>query len=275
MITIWSRPSIESAENHMPQEMLTKLGGHIAIHPWWQARARLVSKLISIHLPSGSKRILDVGCGWGVTLKHLEKQGHNVWGLDVGLESLQLLDGEKRNFILGDIENGMIPKQELGKFDVVLALDVLEHLDNPAIALEKITNLTRPGGMVIVTLPAMMELWSEFDAIQGHRKRFSKSEVAGLFENETGLENCRVGYCWPWLVRFARLTRGRKSASQERAEVDQWKVYERYVRPGIWPVRRLMDFVFWFTERSAIVGNSRQGTTILAIGFRKKTSQII
>jgi 2-polyprenyl-3-methyl-5-hydroxy-6-metoxy-1,4-benzoquinol methylase len=145
MITIWSRPSIESAENHMPQEMLTKLGGHIAIHPWWQARARLVSKLISIHLPSGSKRILDVGCGWGVTLKHLEKQGHNVWGLDVGLESLQLLDGEKRNFILGDIENGMIPKQELGKFDVVLALDVLEHLDNPAIALEKITNLTRPG----------------------------------------------------------------------------------------------------------------------------------
>lgn len=271
MIEIWSEPTAAQADDNMPQEILTRLGSHISIHPWWHARAKIVEKKIQLHYQNKLISILDVGCGWGVTLKYLEKAGHEVWGLDVGIDALNLLDEPGRRLILGDVENGRIPEEMEGKFDAVLALDVLEHLDFPENALKNLIKLTRPGGLIMVTVPAMMELWSEFDEIQGHRKRYEKHELTQLFEKASELEGLQVVYCWPWLVTMAKLTRRKKiSGCSHEKIIEPWKIYEKYVKPGPLVVRCLMKFGFRFSERQIMRGTALQGTTILATAIRKK-----
>lgn len=270
MIHLWSEPTAEHADRNMPQEILTRLGSHISIHPWWLARAKYVEKKLQLQFQNKLISVLDVGCGWGVTLKHLEKCGHQVWGLDVGMAALNLLDGPGRRLILGDVENGHIPNEMHGKFDAVLALDVLEHLDFPELAIKNLIKLTRPGGLIIISVPAMMELWSEFDEIQGHRKRYDKKELSYLLESARELEDLRIGYCWPWLVTMARLTRLKKNSDHTHEQIiDPWKIYEKYVKPGPLIVRCLMKFGFRLSERQTMRGKARQGTSILATATRK------
>lgn len=270
MIQVWSETTTDYADSKMPQEILTRLGSHISVHPWWHARARLVKKIIRLHFGLQLQKILDVGCGWGVTLKHLEAVGHDVWGLDIGHESLKLLDGPGRQLIQADIENGMIPDEMNGNFDCVMALDVLEHLDYPEEAVRNMIQLTRRGGLIIITVPAMMELWSEFDEIQAHRKRYAKHEVLELLEKMDDLKEIQLGYCWPWLVSVARWTR-KKNIIQNKnvAEMDKWKTYEKYVKPGPWFYRYLLDRAFRLSENQTLRGKASYGTTILAVAIRK------
>lgn len=269
MIEVWSEPASTDAEVYMPQQILTRLRGHVQKHPWWQARARLIARLIKNHGGPNPQNILDVGCGWGVTLEYLESLGHEVTGLDVGRESLAMLDRANRRLILGDIQNGPISASDRGKFDVVLALDVLEHLSDDRSAMDHLAELVRPGGLVIVTVPALPELWSEFDAIQGHQKRYEKHELLDLVSRDTELERVQVHFCWPWLIWPARLSRSRNTNQKKNLERKPWEIYELYVRPPIRPIRWLMTAMFRISENAIIQGRNRSGTSLLAYGFRK------
>lgn len=273
MIEVWSEPACTDADGHMPQAILTRLHGHITMHPWWQARARLVARLIRDQMVQNPPlEIIDVGCGWGVTLSYLEGLGHRVTGLDVGLDALGLLDRPNRNLVLGDIQNGPIPDSAKGRFDVVLALDVLEHLDDDRAALDHLLQLVRPGGMVIITVPAQPELWSEFDEIQGHRRRYTKKQVSELMAQNGNLSQIQVHYCWPWLVWPARFTRTGMTSGNQALTQEPWQVYESYVRPSVAPVRWILSSLFALTENAIIKGKNRSGTSILTFGFRKPVS---
>ena len=65
MIEIWNESSPDHAEEHMPQEILTRLAVHVSQHPWWEARAKLVARLIQLKLGRGKRRVVDGGGGWG------------------------------------------------------------------------------------------------------------------------------------------------------------------------------------------------------------------
>ena len=269
MIEIWNESSPDHAEEHMPQEILTRLAGHVSQHPWWEARARLVARLIQLKLGRGKRRVLDVGCGWGVTLAYLEAQGHDVTGLDVGRSALQMLDSPDRHLILGDIERGPLPESAIGSFDVVLALDVLEHLDYDTAALKNLAQLVRPGGLVVVTVPARPDLWSEFDEIQGHRRRYVKEQLVGLFSKRPEFDDYHVSYCWPWLIGPARWTRRKGNESNQSVKRDSWEIYEDHVRPVSWPVRVVMQAMFRFSERRILNRGEKDGTSLMAWAYRK------
>lgn len=264
MIQTWSELAQDTAEDHMPQEILTRLAGHVAVHPWWQARARLVSRLIHDRLGAGPWRVLDVGCGWGVTLEYLEQAGHTVVGMDVGRPALEKLDRPDRTLILGDVENGPIPQSAWGQYDVVLALDVLEHLDNDTAALEHLAQLARQGGLVVVSVPALPRLWSEFDQVQGHRRRYVKADLQRLFAANPLLHEAQIGYCWPWLIPLARWSRRKSGRASGKADLKPWQVYEQYVRPAPWPVRQAMSLLFRMSERFILAGGQTSGTSLLA-----------
>ncbi len=261
MIEVWSEMAADRAEERMPREILERLGHHVARHPWWLARARLVSRIIDRELGPGPHQVLDVGCGWGVTLDHLERAGHHVAGMDIGRGGLEKLDKPGRRLILGDIESGPIPESAQGRFDAVLALDVLEHLDDDCGALRHLANLVRPGGLAILTVPARPDLWSEFDTIQGHKRRYYRYEFQATIER-TGVF-ARVGAvsCWPWLVPLARWSR-RKSRGE--SGMSNWEVYERYVRPPAAPVRWVMNTMFRISEGRILAGGESDGTSLLA-----------
>ncbi len=110
--------------------------------------------------------------------------GYRVTGLDISRQALELLDNGRRRLVLADLSQP-IPSHA-GTFDAVLALDVIEHIDDDQGAVERLMSLAAPGGVLMVTVPALMDLFSEFDAIQGHRRVRSRDARARLSHERYG-----------------------------------------------------------------------------------------
>ena len=105
-------------------------------------------------LPARCDRILEVGCGAGTTLVHLKSTGAAAW---VGGVELFPTAAAEAASVLDYIRQGNIETLDLGlesgSLDVVLCLDVLEHLVDPWETVRKLTALLKPGGMLIASLP--------------------------------------------------------------------------------------------------------------------------
>lgn len=100
-------------------------------------------------VPNGENRVLDIGCGYGATLKLLEKEGKaaEIAGVDI-------IDISNPPYFFSkiDLDTNKIPYKN-NYFDVVLCLDVLEHLRDPWKTLTEIVKHVKPGGVVVVSLP--------------------------------------------------------------------------------------------------------------------------
>ena len=142
MIATWS---VGRADRHMDEAILVELGDLVRRHPWWQARARLTVALLEQMGVSPPARLLDAGCGWGVTLDALERRGYRPTGLDVSRRILEQLDRPGRELIEADLTRPW-PVADQPRFDAVLALDVIEHLDDDRAAVARLGELVRPGG---------------------------------------------------------------------------------------------------------------------------------
>ena len=118
MIVRWTAGE---ADAHMPEGVLIELGPIVRRHPWWQARTRLVLKLLSRWEIRPPARVLDAGCGWGVTLERLERRGYRAEGMDIARRALEALDRPGRRLIEADLTRPLPP--EAGSYDAVLALD--------------------------------------------------------------------------------------------------------------------------------------------------------
>lgn len=147
-------------------------------HFWFTARNNIICKalapLISA-LPARS-RILEVGCGTGALLSKLSQlcQNGEVVGMDLYSEAAVL--ARKRTgcrVVAGDILN----PPELGLFDVIGAFDVIEHLDDPGVALNGLMKFLKPEGRIVLTVPAHMSLWGHFDEAACHRHRYNEKDL--------------------------------------------------------------------------------------------------
>jgi SAM-dependent methyltransferase len=259
MIERWSRGD---AEEHMPEGILVDLAGIIRRHPWWRARAALTLDLLEDLGVRPPARVLDVGCGWGVTLEALESRGYQAVGLDVSRRALERLDRRGRHLIEADLA-GPLPPFSAG-FDAVLALDVIEHLDDDAGAVRRLARLTRPGGSAVVSVPALPEMFGEFDRIQGHRRRYLPSGLRAAFA-DSGLEVERVFWWGRWMVPALRWQRARRRMRPgESAAV----VYRRYLALPPWPLGTIARLAFAAERRAAIRGRLRVGTSLFAVARR-------
>ena len=133
MIEHWSEGV---ADPNMAEEILVNLAETIRRHPWWQARAALTLALLEPLQVAPPARVLDAGCGWGVTLDALEKQGYQATGMDVSRRTLEQLDRPDRNLVEADLTRPI--NHEVKPFDAVLALDVIEHIDDDRAAVARL-----------------------------------------------------------------------------------------------------------------------------------------
>ena len=154
--------------------------------------------------------MLDAGCGWGTTLEALEARGYRAVGADISRKALELLDRPGRDLVEADLTKPLPGSVE--PFDAVLALDVIEHLDDDAAAVRRLGALARPGGVVIVSVPALPEFFTEFDSIQGHRRRYLPETLRSAFEGAE-LELERVFWWGSWLVSMLRWSRRKPKAA--------------------------------------------------------------
>jgi SAM-dependent methyltransferase len=142
-------------------------------HWWYRARRRLIdSEVERLRLPSGA-RILDAGCGSGSNMPVLEAYG-DVAGVDGSPLAVAAAVDRGRNVVLGRVERLPHPGES---FDLVTCLDVLEHTLDDRAVLAELRRVTRPGGHLLVTVPAYRALWSAHDVANEHQRRYGRTEL--------------------------------------------------------------------------------------------------
>ncbi len=259
MIERWSRGD---ADEHMPEEILVDLAAIVRRHPWWRARASLTLELLRDLGVRPPARVLDVGCGWGVTLEALERRGYRAIGMDVSRRALEGLDRPGRTLIEADLTRPI--GREAPPHDAVLALDVIEHLDDDRAAVRRLAGWTRPGGSVVVSVPALPELFGEFDRIQGHRRRYMPQGLRAAFA-DSGLVLERVFWWGRWLVPALRRQRARPRIQPGESAAE---VYRTYLRLPPWPLGTAARLAFAIEGRPAIRGRLAIGTSLFAVARR-------
>lgn len=154
-------------------------------HWWFVGRRAVVGDVIEHHVGARIGRILDVGCGTGGMLPLLARFG-GVTGLEPEPFAVDHARGQpvEAEVVLGRVPEDVPPT---GDYDLVTAFDVIEHLADDVGALRAMAAAARPGGSVLVTVPAVPWLWSEHDVANGHFRRYRRSDLARVLK-EAGLE---------------------------------------------------------------------------------------
>lgn len=210
-------------------------------HWWFRGRQRILESVLRRELNGGGRgrRILSVGCGpaSGLTwLVPFAGAGGTVVGLD--LEPLHARDLPAQvGFVVGSLTEAPFAD---GAFDVVLALDVLEHLEDDARGLSEAARLVRPGGLLLLTVPALPSLWGGQDVVSHHLRRYTKGTLTGLFRR-TGLEGFRVSYFNTLLFPLAAAVRWSRRAL---GQADRARSDFAGQRPGL--VNDALERVFGF-----------------------------
>jgi SAM-dependent methyltransferase len=140
-------------------------------HWWYRGRRRVIrAELDRLALPAGAE-VLDAGCGSGRTMEDLRRYG-SVRGLELNEDAAELA----RSRGVGEVEIGRV--EELPwpdeSFDLITCLDVIEHTADDGIALRELLRVRKPGGWLLVTVPAYQALWSAHDEANHHYRRYSR-----------------------------------------------------------------------------------------------------
>jgi len=161
-------------------------------HFWWNVGTRRAfwTALAAI-APGPDACVVDVGCGTGIVLKEFPWQTRVRCGVDASSIALTMTRRRAvRDLVRADVSR--LPFAS-GTVDVALALDVIEHLDDDAGALREMARILRPGGHLLLHVPAFPVLWSRKDAINDHRRRYRRAALRRLVR-AAGLEPRRVAY---------------------------------------------------------------------------------
>jgi len=145
-------------------------------HWWFTTKKKIVLETIGRYTKiSKGHLILDIGCGSGLMLNSLEKLA-TTSGMDMSDEAISF----SHEIFSGTIQKGSLPSDvpyPNNQFDLITALDVIEHIDDDQASLKKIRDLLKENGKCIITVPAYMCLWSHFDELNEHKRRYTKMEL--------------------------------------------------------------------------------------------------
>lgn len=159
---------------------------------WWhEGRRKILQDTIeNLIMNVKSPKILDVGCGTGGTSNVFLKFGSLV-GVDFSFSALKLASKKGlENIFRSTLTN--IPLQDK-TFDIITALDVIEHVKDDAIVLLEIKRLMKYTGYLIITVPAFQFLWSEHDVALSHYRRYNISTLTKVLI-DSGFEIVRISY---------------------------------------------------------------------------------
>ena len=143
-------------------------------HWWFRGRWAVVEALLSRTPLPGLPRILDAGCGTGANLLRYSKIG-SAEGVDPSPQAVEFCrDRGLDSVVQAGLEE--LPFED-GRFDLIAATDVLEHVDAEDQALQELWRVAAPGAALLLTVPAYMWLWSTEDERLHHKRRYTRARL--------------------------------------------------------------------------------------------------
>jgi len=155
-------------------------------HWWFQGRRRVYIGLLKAHLGNNTRgKALDLGCGLGGFLPDLHKLGYDVYAADTDLTSLKhCRERGFGNVLLSDSYS--LPFAD-DSFDLITLFDAIEHIEDDHRAMREVARVLKPGGKVIISVPAYAFLFANNDRVAQHYRRYNRPGVRALYQ-QAGLE---------------------------------------------------------------------------------------
>jgi SAM-dependent methyltransferase len=243
-------------------------------HFWFRARNRAIAALASQIVAEAGRRpkILEVGCGNGNVLAALRRAAPQatIVGLDLYVEGLRYARSRTDGpLVQGDVD--AFPFRT--RFDLIGLFDVIEHLPDDSGLLRRLHDLLEPGGRLLITVPAHQSLWSYFDEVAHHCRRYEATEltstlVAAGYAVEYCTQYMMAIYPLVWLRRWA--SRFRRAAFRPDPGQDQKEMAMRELT--IVPVvNGLLDFVL--SREAQLLARRKRlplGTSLLAVARERR-----
>jgi SAM-dependent methyltransferase len=224
----------------------------VSDHFWMQWRISRVRKLVDDFETGG--RLLEVGCGSGGARDQLETlHGRPVDGCDLNLAALEMARPGQGKLYLYNIHERREPWKDY--FSTIYMLDVLEHIPDTSHFLESVRFHLADDGLLILNVPAVQSLYSRYDEIQGHIKRYSIS----LVKKELSDAGFRPLKCSYWGFTMVPIIYLRKAVLRFTKE-------EKVVSRGFQPSSKVADLILrslMYAER-LLLQRPPLGTSIIA-----------
>lgn len=176
----------------MDRVVYDRMAAHDSTHWWYRARRDILADYLARYgeLPANA-RILEIGCGTGHNLPMLSRFGE-VDAIEIDPAAREIAS-DRLGKRVGAAPLPALPGVPRGTYDLVAVLDVVEHIEDDVAALRAMGTLLRPGGKILIAVPAHQWMWSAHDVVNHHYRRYSKETLKAAIA-EAGLRPDKLGY---------------------------------------------------------------------------------
>jgi len=171
-------------------------------HWWFRMRERWVLQVLRQNCPAnGWGSILDVGCGDGLLFDRLMEFG-DVEGIETSRELVDPANPQFQKIHIGPFDDSFRPGKQ---YSLILLLDVLEHIPDPGATLRRCESLLKPGGSLVLTVPAFNVVWTNHDVLNHHMTRYRRATLLPLLQKAGfTIEDSAYWYQWTFPVKLAQ-----------------------------------------------------------------------
>jgi ubiquinone/menaquinone biosynthesis C-methylase UbiE len=235
-------------------------------HWWFATRTKSLLTILDRFAPPHrpGRRVLDVGCGAGNMFHHLARYGE-VEGIDNNPKPLVIARERGYSVQLGVGEQ--MPYED-NRFDLVAALDVVEHVEDDLGLLKECYRVCKPGGYIVSTVPAFQWLWSHNDEINGHQRRYTRPEFRERLQ-EAGFTPRRLTYnyfaIFPMSAAMIVLRRGAEKEPELATPDTDDEAYQVEMEPASPLVNTVLGAVGSLEAWALRAINMPVGTSITAV----------
>lgn len=226
-------------------------------HFWFQWRFKALLKYQGM-FPSVTFSVFEIGCGTGTFLRQFTGK-YTCRATGCELDNIEIPDNESAYTLIKynifdsrpDLENS---------FEVVFLMDVIEHIDDDVEFLKRASKFIKPGGMIVINVPALTCLFSKYDRVAGHYRRYNRRQLKELV-NKSGLQVIKTAYWGETLLPVAII----------RKFFLRFVPVEKVIKKGFVPpgplADRILRFMMWVDLR---YNRHLLGTSLLAFVKKRK-----
>jgi len=152
-------------------------------HWWFLGKKTLLCAFLAKYadLKNHSMKILDVGCGTGMIMFLLKNYGE-TYGIDISEEALNFCRLRGHKYLKKARANNVPFDNQF--FDLVIAFDLLEHLEDDEGAVKEFYRILKKGGILLISVPSFKFLYSEHDLAAGHKRRYTANQIKRLMKQK-------------------------------------------------------------------------------------------